>query len=930
MAKGDLSITALLGLDSSGLEEGISASEKQMGAFKEMAKAVGEALWNAFKRGTEAIVRFGAASIKSFGDFEKGMNEVNTLLGDGVDISAFQNDLLKLSDEIGKSTKDLVPALYSALSLGVAKEDALDFLRTANKLGTAGVGSVSDGVDVLRTVMNGYGLSAKDATKISDILFGTIAVGSTTLKELTANIGKVTPSASALGVDFEQVGAMMAAMTLKLGKGSTAEAATKLKVMLDELGKAGSGADKAFRGVSGGVGFRDFVKAGGTMQGGLKLMGDAARAAGGDIADMFGSAEAGMAARIINSKIYAGTLESVGDAAKSGGKTTNTAFDKMDKGVNRSMEKWDVALENFSIRIGKALSPILEALEPAIKAISKAFQEFPFDKLGALIDEFVEAAKPIVEDIFGSGSKGVFDLILSWVKMILDGVLLILKVVRALKPVLILLGGILKAIYGTLSFVFNLLGAIFDLLAGDIDGAERAIKKAFKALSDAFGDLLLQLGVFVVKFLKNIWDGWVGLLKHLWDEIKTLGKNIWDFAGEWLTNFGEILLAPFKGLWKYIKQFFGWFDTTFSVITKPIKAFLNFVWDMIKTILGGLESLIGPIKAGAKWLDDTFGFLLEDVKEISAESARATAAANRARAARSKDAAHQKYLDDKKRYLDKIARQEADASRVEKEKERIKDIATINNLRNKNFDTIAMSFGLGPGQLKAAILGKGDDRTKAFWKALSPDVQRLLVEKLRSAENQGRNIRVTDKGMFEEGSKEWVKRIQQGRTMAANQGLTNQMGVALMRKLGIKSWNDLFLEVGAGRTDVDKLITQAFGENVAKQFNTALAANKREAGKVLLQQTGIIKTPQQEALEKQQRAMQNKIAQNMMQNPMMQRQMMQNMYQQMMFMKGQGGAGTNLIGRSAQHLECACRHLQNIDRTTRAIDHTLRGKFVNQ
>ncbi|WP_348701114.1 hypothetical protein, partial [uncultured Limnobacter sp.] len=536
----------------------------------------------------------------------------------------------------------------------------------------------------------------------------------------------------------------------------------------------------------------------------------------------------------------------------------------------------------------------------------------------------------IFAEIFGGDTKGIFDFILSWVKLLLEGALTFLKVIAALMPLFKLIGFLLKTIFDLLTACAGLIGAVFSLLRGDLEGFEKSMKTFMDYLSKAIGELLLEIIKFFLRLVARIWEGLSGLISMIWDGWKKLFGHIWELTGGFLTKLGKALLVPFKGLWDFIMSIFKQIDETFSFITKPIKGFLSWLWDMIKFIGEGIMSVLGPLKAAGKWLDDTFGFLLEDAKQITAESARAEAHASRARAARTKDFHHQKYLADKKAYLDKTNAMLAEKERIKKAKEQIKDIATINNLRTQDFDTIARGFGLGPGHLKAAMLGKGDDRINAFWSALSPDVQRLLVEKLRQAESKGRQIRVTQKGMHEEGSQDWRDRIAKGRQMAADQGLTNQMGVALMRKLGIKSWNDLFLEVGSGRTDVEKLMEQAFGKDMAKQFKSALAANKKAAGKKLLQQTGIIKTPQQEALEKQQRAMQQKLAMNMMQNPMMQRQMMQNMYKQMMFMKGQGGAGTNIVGNAARHLECACRHLMNIDRTTRSIDHTLKGKFVNQ
>ena len=65
-------------------------------------------------------------------------------------------------------------------------------------------------------VMNAYGLSAEDATHVSDVFFNTVNKGVVTGPELAASLGPVTQSAKAAGVGLNEMGAMIAAKGMVL------------------------------------------------------------------------------------------------------------------------------------------------------------------------------------------------------------------------------------------------------------------------------------------------------------------------------------------------------------------------------------------------------------------------------------------------------------------------------------------------------------------------------------------------------------------------------------------------------------------------------------------------------------------------------------------------------------------------------------------
>ena len=76
-----------------------------------------------------ALAAFGAASLKEFASFEKGMLEVFTLLP-GISKKAMDkmsDQTLELAQKMGTLPEEVVPALYSALSAGVPPGNVFNF-----------------------------------------------------------------------------------------------------------------------------------------------------------------------------------------------------------------------------------------------------------------------------------------------------------------------------------------------------------------------------------------------------------------------------------------------------------------------------------------------------------------------------------------------------------------------------------------------------------------------------------------------------------------------------------------------------------------------------------------------------------------------------------------------------------------------------------
>lgn len=349
---GDL--TAFLKLDTGPFDRESAAAEGKFGAFGgrlgKIAVAAGVAVAAAL--GTAAY-----KGVQAFAEFETGMNEVFTLMPgiSGEAMGEMSDQVKDFSRDFGVLPNDVIPALYQSLSAGVPPDNVFDFLETAQMAAKGGVTDLTTAVDGISSVVNSYGAEVMDAATASDMMFTAVRLGKTNFEELSGSLYNVLPTASALGVGFEDITAAMAQMT---SQGvPTSVATTQMRQLLVELSKDGGKASEAFTKIAG-EGFADFIAGGGDVAGALDIMQQAADDNGVALQDMFGSVEAGAAALGLaadGTDAYRGSIEEMIDSTGA----TTAAYEQMDQGLAASWSRIKAAGAVALIDLGEKLAPFV-------------------------------------------------------------------------------------------------------------------------------------------------------------------------------------------------------------------------------------------------------------------------------------------------------------------------------------------------------------------------------------------------------------------------------------------------------------------------------------------------------------------------------------------------------------------------------------------
>lgn len=448
---------------------------------------------------TLPIIGMGLA-ISKFGlDFEKELTNIDALTattGEGVD--EMRGQILDLSRSLGKGPAELAAGAYFILSSGITETaEAMKVLEIAGKASATGLGETKTIADVLTSVLNAYQLSADKAGQVTDTLLNIVKLGKGEPAEFANSIGFVIPLAAQMGVEFEELGAVLATLT-NTGL-DAAESTTALRGILAQLLSPTKEAEEVFKAMGTTVGdFRDLVKK-----------------------DFIGAMEALAAATLGNEEVFAklfpdirgltGVLAAFGNQADQ----TRANMDGIRDGAGALDEAFAVVEKSPEFKIQKALNDLKVSLT-----------ELGIDLLPTLIS-LLEDAQPVLRG-FGKAVQAFSDL----PAPIRTAVLALVAFLAVAGPLLLIVGvlasafGFLLPVIGFLAGAFGLLGAAVATFG--VGGLIALLLPVILVIA-----ALVALGVAVLLVIKY------------WDQIMAAGGKVIEFFKDNWQIITALLLAPF-------------------------------------------------------------------------------------------------------------------------------------------------------------------------------------------------------------------------------------------------------------------------------------------------------------------------------------------------------------------------------------------------
>lgn len=192
---------------------------------------------------TVPIALIASAGVVAFAKYEAQMAKIVALTGTTqAQANSWSHDILSMSKEFGQAPKDVAAAMYFIASPALKASTAMDVLKASSMGAAIGLGETTVIGKTLVNVINAYGESNITASHALDVMLTATKNGVMEASDLGGALGKVIPTAQALGVGFEDLTGSIAALTLT---GKTAnEASVQLNRLFSTLIQARPRAEK--------------------------------------------------------------------------------------------------------------------------------------------------------------------------------------------------------------------------------------------------------------------------------------------------------------------------------------------------------------------------------------------------------------------------------------------------------------------------------------------------------------------------------------------------------------------------------------------------------------------------------------------------------------------------------------------------------------
>lgn len=324
---------------------------------------------------TLPLVGLGVAATKLGVDFDETFTRMTTLAGVAAsEVDGLKKQVLALAGETARGPQELAEGLYFASSAGLDTKTSMELVEQSAKAAAIGLGSTAVVVDAVTSALGAYGTANLTSAQAIDVLVAGARIAKTEAAELAPQLGRLLPTAQALGVGFDQVVASLGYLSTKSGDAGLS--ATQLDGVLRKLLVPSEQGRKALEGVGlSAERLRNIV-----ATGGLPAALDVLRAKFGGNSDalfkLFDDIQAFQGAQLLLAD-STGQLGSAFEATKNSAGAAGEAFDdtastKAFK-MRQSLAEAKVAL----IDLGASLAPLVTSLAAFGAALLAVFGSLP-------------------------------------------------------------------------------------------------------------------------------------------------------------------------------------------------------------------------------------------------------------------------------------------------------------------------------------------------------------------------------------------------------------------------------------------------------------------------------------------------------------------------------------------------------------------------
>ncbi|MEG1141379.1 MAG: phage tail tape measure protein [Clostridia bacterium] len=539
-----------------------------------------DALADTFGDAGRAIVDFGKDSVMSFAEFEQTVVGAVMKTDNGIkDLDKSMEGLQELGAKFPITNQELATSFDDLSASGFSASESLEILEGSLNASKAVGEDLEAVVGATSSSYAIFGDQVESVADLQDIMANAANLGKISVEELGKQLVKTGGNANNLGMDVEEVSAVLAELT---NEGLSAEASgEKLNSMLRQLANPSKDAKALLSDLN-----VEIFDSQGNFRGFTTVMDELGKATS-DMsqeqknlamntlfgADASSTASTYMEKGIENTDKYSETLKNT-----TGYVDELTGAIKENAETANSIEQLGATFDSLKATIGEALAPVLNTVLPMVTNLVQAF-----------ID-----ADPWLQNIIITIGMivGVFGVLMG-----------------ALAPVIMAITSLIT-VFGGASAVAGALAGAFAFLTGPIGLAIGAITAVI-----AIGVALVKNWDTISSSCSKVWGQITSYIKNKTDEIKNNVTN-------WINKVKSDIERGFKKVednitkvWNTIKQNIdkAWTNIKTGVDTgvKNVKTAISTVFDTLETIM------TAPFKAAQKVIDGILGGIGKGISAVT-------------------------------------------------------------------------------------------------------------------------------------------------------------------------------------------------------------------------------------------------------------------------------------------------------------------------
>lgn len=236
---------AFLELDTSKFSKGFTSAKDDLKVFLDTSATAGQklnGLGNAMqtvggvatKTLTVPLMGVGLAAMKVSTDFEAGMSNVKAVSGaTGTEFEKLRQRAIDLGASTTFSATEVADAMTEMAKAGWGTSEIMSGMEGVLNAASASGEGLAVVAGIVADAITGFGMSAKDSTKVADLLAQSANAGTISVSDLGESFKYVAPIAKTMGLSIEDTVTAITAMSKSGIKGS--QAGTALRTMLSSM-----------------------------------------------------------------------------------------------------------------------------------------------------------------------------------------------------------------------------------------------------------------------------------------------------------------------------------------------------------------------------------------------------------------------------------------------------------------------------------------------------------------------------------------------------------------------------------------------------------------------------------------------------------------------------------------------------------------------